>query len=330
MANMVETDPKHRVRAILGPGCKTEDEAVNLQELLDDLASSTKEEFKSMPEVVDGGDDIDVGTLPIKARKWVKVDDVVVVVADLKNSTKLGTGSKAPSTASIYQAATGGVVKILDEFDADFIQIQGDGAFAIFWGDRRYERAACAGITVKTNSIDLCEQIEAKWPSKPETGFKVGIASGRVLVKRVGTPRNPAQQEPVWAGKPVNYASKAAQCADRHLMIVTGSVWDHFEKNDYLTFSCTCSEPSDSIWDDVTIDRLPEDDPEAQGRLLKAKWCTFHGEDYCDAILDGKKNRPEVNNLREAMLLSQMRDAIRVKASQERRDRRAHLTGLGA
>jgi hypothetical protein len=41
----------------------------------------------------------------------------------------------------------GGLVKTLDTFDADFIQIQGDGALALYWGDLRYERAACAGIT---------------------------------------------------------------------------------------------------------------------------------------------------------------------------------------
>jgi class 3 adenylate cyclase len=303
---------------------------MDLKDLLADLAATTKHEFASMPDVVDGGEDLDVSTLPITARKWIRLDDVVVVVADLKNSTKLGTGSKAASTASIYQAATGGVVKVMDQFDADFIQIQGDGAFAIFWGEKRYERAACAGITIKTNSLDLASQIEDKWPQKPETGFKVGIASGRVLVKRVGTPRNPAQQEPVWAGKPVNYATKAAQCADRHQMVVTGSVWDRFAPNDYLSFSCDCGEPSDSIWEDFTIDRLPDDDPEAHGRVLLSSWCHIHGEDYCNAILDGKKKRAAVNSLREAILLTQMSNAIRAKAQRERTQRRAHLRGLSA
>jgi class 3 adenylate cyclase len=304
--------------------------AVDLQDLLDGLSATTKAELKSMPEVVDATDDIDVGTLPITARKWTRIDDVVVVVADLKNSTKLGTGSRAASTAGIYEAGTGGLVRILDKFDADFIQIQGDGAFAIFWGDLRYERAACAGITIKTNSLDLTNQIESKWPAKPETGFKVGIASGRVLVKRVGTPRNPAQQEPVWPGKPVNYATKAAQSADRHQMVVTGSVWDRFEKNDYLTFSCTCKDPSDSIWANFAIDRLPEDEPEAQGRVLTSQWCDVHGEEYCKAILEGKKRRSEVNDLRDNMVRKQMEGAIRSKASHERRDRFAHIQGLGA
>ena len=303
---------------------------MDLDDLLSDLSTATKDEFSSMPEVVEGGDDLDVAKLPIVARKWTRMKDVVVVVADLKSSTRLGTGSKAASTASIYEAGTGGVVKTFDKFDADFIQIQGDGAFAIFWGEHRYERAACAGVTIKTNSVDLADQIAAKWPDKPETGFKVGIASGRILVKRVGTPRNPAQQEPVWPGKPVNYATKAAQCADRHEMVVTGSFWDRISSNDYLTFSCTCGEPSDSIWDDCTIDRLAEDEPERHGRVLKSSWCAVHGEEYCNAILDGQKNRLEVNSKRERMLQEQMANAIRAKAQRERADRRARRRGLSA
>lgn len=302
---------------------------MDLDNLLEDLSSNTKDEFASMPQVVDGTDDLDVSSVPIEARKWVRMKDVVVVVADLKGSTQFGTGSKGPSTASIYEAGTGGVVKIFDRFDANFIQIQGDGAFAIFWGDCRYERAVGAGITIKTFSVDLAGQMERKWPNKPESGFKVGLASGRVLVKRVGTLRNPAQQEPVWAGKPVNFATKAAQCAARHQLVVTGSVWDHIEPNDYLAFSCDCGEPA-TIWDDFTIEKLAEDEPERQGRLLKVAWCTVHGEEYCNAVLDGKKKRSNVNSLRESMLQAQMANAIRAKAQRERADRRAHLRGLSA
>jgi class 3 adenylate cyclase len=302
-----------------------------LSDLLDELEVATKDEFASMPEVIEAGDDLDVGSLPITARKWMKVKDVVAVVADLKSSTKLGTGSKAPSTASIYQAATGGIVKVFDRFQADFIQIQGDGAVALFWGDRCYERAMCAGITIKTACIDLCEQIQAKWPAKPETGFKVGVASGRVLVKRIGTPRNPAQQEPVWAGKPVNYAAKAAQSADRHQLVVTGSVSDHIERNDYLVFSCGCGDgPSDAIWTNFEITRLPDDDAEAQGRLLTSQWCSEHGPEFCDAIISGKRNRDDVNNLREALLLTQMETALRLKARNQRQDRRNRISGLSA
>jgi hypothetical protein len=86
-------------------------------------------------------------------------------------------------------------------------------------------RALCAGITIKTFSRDMVIRLEKKWPDLPETGFKVGVASNRLLAKRIGTPRNPAQQEPVWADKAINYAAKAAQGADRHDLVITGSVW---------------------------------------------------------------------------------------------------------
>ncbi|MFC5667374.1 hypothetical protein ACFP3U_30950 [Kitasatospora misakiensis] len=307
---------------------------VRLEDLFKDLDQKAKDEFASTPEVVDKGDNLDVSALPITARKWHKVTDAVAVVADLKGSTKLGTGKWAASTASIYEASTGGVVRIFDEFEANFLAIQGDGAFALFWGDLRYERALAAGITVKTFSVDLVERLEARWPNDPQlpsTGYKVGVASSRLLVKRVGTPRNLNQQEPVWAGKAVNYAAKAAQSVDRHLMAVTGSVWDRVEKNDYLAYTCPCGEgPSDTLWGDHAIDRLPDGDPEAQGRVLSSAWCATHGEEYCAAVLRGDKKRDDVDHLKRAASSAQMRQAIWVKAQQERHALRARRAGLSS
>jgi hypothetical protein len=128
-------------------------------------------------------------------------------------------------------------------------------------------------VTIKTFSLDMVERLEEKWENLPETGFKVGVASSPLLAKRVGIPRDVDQQEPVWAGKAVNYAAKAAQGADRHELIVTGSVWDTIEKNDYLAMSCPCDGgPSSSIWSDVAIERLPDGDPESEGRVLASSW----------------------------------------------------------
>lgn len=300
-----------------------------LNQLLASLDEAVKIELASTPDVVQAGDVLDAGSLPITARRWHKLDDVVAVVADLKNSTRLGTGKWAASTASIYEASTGGVVRILNDFGADFIAIQGDGAFALFWGERRYERAVCAGVTVKTFSRAMVDRLETKWPEIVETGFKVGVASSRLLVKRVGTPRNVEQQEPVWAGKAVNYAAKAAQGADRHEMVVTGSVWDRVEKNEYISVSCPCSfGPSLGIWKDTVIERLSHDDPEAQGRLLTVGWCKTHGEDYCAAILSGKTRRDDVEPLRKALYGSQMKDAIRAKAREARVALTARRRGL--
>lgn len=110
---------------------------VDVDELLDALDDNVKNQIASMPAVVDKGDSLDVEKLPIEARQWYKLTDVVAVVADLKNSTKLGTGKRAASTASIYDASTGSVVKVFNKFDADFLAIQGDGAFALYWGRQK-------------------------------------------------------------------------------------------------------------------------------------------------------------------------------------------------
>ncbi|WP_457974586.1 hypothetical protein [Arthrobacter sp. D1-17] len=118
---------------------------------------------------------------------WHHLDDLVAVFFDLKSSTNLEKGRKPASTASIYDAGAGGVVKILDTFDVNFVNIQSDG-FGLFWGECRYERAICAGITVRTFGSDFTDQLNDKWPSAPSTGLKVGVASGPILVKKVGLP----------------------------------------------------------------------------------------------------------------------------------------------
>lgn len=303
---------------------------VDVDDLLDKLDQSTKKELDTKPTVVECGHDLDVDELAITARRWHKLKDLVCVVADLKGSTKLGIGKHDTSTARIYQAATGGVVDIFDKFQADFIQIQGDGVFALYWGEMRNERAICSGITIKSFSLSLVERLENRWPALPETGYKVGIAANRVLVKKVGTPRNPAQQEPIWAGKPVNYATKCAQSADRNELIVTGSFWDRIENNDYLTMSCPCGEgPSATIWSNVEIEKIPESDNDRYGRVLTSAWCKTHGKEFCDAVMNGQKKRQDVSEAQKSLFASMYASAIWKKAREERRALNARRSGLG-
>lgn len=284
---------------------------LDLTDLLAELDSAVTNELAAKPDVVPAGDTLDLDDLAITARRWSQISDVVAVCADLKNSTRLGTGKHAGSTASIYQAATGGLVKVFNQFEADFLQIQGDGVFALFWGERRYERALCAAITVKTFSAGLVDRLEVKWPEMPETGFKVGVASSRLLVKKVGTPRNPAEQEPVWAGKAVNYATKAAQGADRHELVVTAGVWKKIEANDYLRFSCPCGHgASDGLWTEATIERLPDGDPDREGRVVRATWCDIHGCEFCAAVMAGAEHRDDVAELRKVADAARMQNAM--------------------
>lgn len=303
---------------------------VALDDLLVKLDDRVKTELESTPDVQDKGHALDVNALPITARVWHKVTDVVAVSADLKNSSQLGTSMHAAGTASVYEAAVGGLVNIYEKFDADYLDIQGDAAFAVFWGENRYQRAICAGITVKTFSRSLSARLEKKWPDQPETGFRVGVAASPILVKRVGTPRNLAQQKSIWAGRAVNYASKAGTAGDRHDLVVTGTVWDWIEGNDYLTATCSCGTgASTSLWKDITIERLRDgDSAEAAGRLLLSQWCTIHGQEFCQAILDGKTARSDISEkLRKLVLSSQFDHSIREHARSTRMSRQGLRRG---
>jgi hypothetical protein len=75
--------------------------------------------------------------------------------------------------------------------------------------------------------------------------------------------------------------------------------------------------PSPSLWEDFTIDRLPEDEPEREGRKLKVAWCAIHGQEFCNAIMSGKTKRP-VDKVRKESELAAMKNAIRVKAQRTR------------
>lgn len=277
---------------------KREQDVLELDQLLDAVSNRTADRFARMPKVV-YKTSLNLDNLPIDAKTWHHLDDLVAVFFDLKSSTNLEAGRRPASTASIYDAGVGGVVKILEAFDADFVDIQGDGGFGLFWGDTRYERAMCAGISIRTFSADFTQKLRRKWPDAPSTGFKIGVASGPILVKRVGLPRHLDLQEPVWAGRPVNYAAKAAQQTDPEHLLVTGSVWDKIKNNDFLAFSCGCADGQPGsvspslLWEDRTVDKIP--DAERYGQALESGWCSKHGDEFCNAILAGETKRVGVS-----------------------------------
>jgi hypothetical protein len=154
--------------------------AVDLQTLLKSIDTDIGTELADMPEVVNKGENLDFTKLPVSAWRWHRLDDVVAVVADLKSSTQLGLNKHQRSTASIYEAATGNVVEVFQQFGADFVAVQGDGGFGLFWGATGFERAVTAGITIRTFSENhLIARLEKKWPEVPETGLRSASRTAR-------------------------------------------------------------------------------------------------------------------------------------------------------
>jgi class 3 adenylate cyclase len=297
-----------------------------LGDLLADVAERTSEKLSHEPKVELKDNSFDPATLPIDVATWHYLSDVVAVVFDMKGSTQLEKGRSAASTASIYDAGVGSVVRLLREFSTDFVDIQGDGGFGLFWGERRYERAMCAAVTIRSYSDEFTNQIERKWKDAPSTGFKVAVSSSSIMAKRVGIPRHLDFQEPVWAGHAVNYATKAAQQTDPKNLVVTAGVWDQIQTNDFLSFSCGCDgsgNPSNLslLWTDVELDKIP--DEERFGESISSPWCQVHGEQFCAAIMAGEKYRKDIpENLRSERNLRGSYSPTLVSLARQRRETR--------
>jgi class 3 adenylate cyclase len=240
-------------------------------------------------------------SLALEKPLWKRIEDTVVVATDLKGSTRISYSKQDRVGARVYQASSGHCARIFQHFDADFVDIQGDGLFAIFHGEHAVGRATAAAFTLKSFSTSalarlIDEHLGKDLPEGYETGLKVGIDTGVLLAKRIGVRGD--HNEPVWAGKPVNYATKCAQGADRHEIIVTDRFWNCIKSNDYASYTCGCAGGEASspapMWSETEIKTLG-DDAACKTFSSPSSWCVNHGDEFCAAIRSGLTDRADVN-----------------------------------
>lgn len=153
---------------------------MEVSKILEDTGERAAKELRTPVTIEEVEEFLPLDTLYVEKRTWKKIEEVVVVSADLKGSTKLNFRKYAQTSAELYEAVTGNMVRIVDAFQPEFVDVQGDGLFALYHGDGRYRRALCAAITLKSFSEHkLVPAIEESMPDRsPETGLKVGMAAG--------------------------------------------------------------------------------------------------------------------------------------------------------
>lgn len=215
---------------------------------------------------------------------WFKVKDVICVFVDMKGSTKLSANSHEKSTASVYRLFTSTAIKLFHEFDAPYIDVKGDGVFALFNSNQPY-RALCAAVTFKTFAQEEFLK-KAKDKTGIEVGYHIGIDQKTLLVRKLGlkmvNDRSDRQNE-VWAGKTVNMASKLASMADSTIYIS-----DRYFENltdDKSIYSCECSANLTSLWSEVDVSENDLFDFDTAYKLGSNGWCGTHGKEYCEHLL---------------------------------------------
>lgn len=268
----------------------------------DQLPAAYREIIDAQVEIYEQGRSItqqntlpETGRIPIENEgHWLRVPDVICVYVDMINSTQLSASKHDNNTAGAYQLFTGTAVRLFSEFEAPYIDVRGDGVFALFNRDQPY-RAIAAAVTFKTFASKVFVP-KLRKDTDVEIGAHIGVDQKTVLVRRIGLKRyadRTDRQNEVWAGKPVNMAAKLAAMSEDGQLHVSDRFFERIQ-HELVTHSCTCKYDDEGnrtegdekvpLWDEVDVS---EDDRFDFGiaYLLTSTWCAVHGKEYCEAIL---------------------------------------------
>ncbi len=141
---------------------------------------------------------------------WVGGDTkYVCLFIDLNKSSKISFKKHPATMAKIYDYFTQTLVDVFnhDSFCADYVDIKGDGAFAIYEEEHASYKAFYAAITFRKI---FEEKIKTKFKDDEDKNLscKIGIHKDKLLVKKIG---KRSDYNEVWAGRLVNNASKLAK-----------------------------------------------------------------------------------------------------------------------
>lgn len=229
----------------------------------------------------------DTDAIPIQdAQQWLKVPDVICVFVDMKDSTRLSATAHDKATASAFQLFTGGAVRLLNSFEPAYIDVRGDGAFALFNKGSEH-RALVAAVTFKTFAHEIAVK-KIKERTNQEVGCHVGIDQKTVLVRKLGMKKvggRTDRQNEVWAGKPVNMAAKLASMSEHNQIVVS----DRFHgrlSDEHALVSCGCGKNGqrDALWSELDLSKDTRFDF-SKAHVLRSNWCVKHGLAYADALL---------------------------------------------
>ena len=229
----------------------------------------------------------DTTQIPIANQTlWFKIPDVICVFVDMLGSTKLSAAKQDKGTAGAYQLFTNTAVRIFHEMEAPYIDVRGDGVFALFNSNQIY-RAFVSAVSFKTFAdLEFVPRIEQLTTVK--VGCHIGIDQKTVLVRKIGLKRKNGRsdrQNEVWAGKPVNMAAKLASLSAHNQLFVSDRYYEKL-KDDKVRYSCGCPNNNmELLWKeyDVRENKLFDFD---KAYYIESNWCKTHGRDFFESLIE--------------------------------------------
>lgn len=227
-------------------------------------------------------------TIPIeKPTAWIKIPEIIACFVDMEGSTRLSAGAQPAVVAKAYRYFTNTAVRIFDNYNSPYIDVKGDGVFALF--DKEYAHTALAAVISFKTFVREYFTPKLKNISDQSIGGHFGIDKKTVMVRKLGLKfangRNDRQNE-VWAGKPINMAAKLSGLSSSNTLWVSDRFFKSL-KGEKSLISCGCGSSDgnpQSLWDRVDLSQDDKFDFD-EAWVLKADWCQTHGEEYCRAIV---------------------------------------------
>lgn len=247
--------------------------------------------------------------------EWAQVDDVVCVYFDLSSSTNILRDYGDEISVKIFDSYIKSATRIFKNFECSYLDIQGDGGFALFSGDKHIQRAMVSAITLKTllsksysgNLNDLVKKIK----SKINLSSRIGVHIGKILAKKSGIR---GENEILWLGGLVSVASKICGLKRENAELFKGDLGEKIKSDilkisedlyqemlqlncsDYLMKSCNCGEMT-GLWEELEFEKNFYGVDKIY--ILETKWCKKCGDTFSKAILEDKNRVEEENRLVE-------------------------------
>ena len=219
----------------------------------------------------------DTRDIPIVDKRWDKIPGVICCFVDMKGSTKLSVKlENDEDLAKSYRLFTETAIRIFHIFESPYIDVKGDGVFALFNSDQPHT-ALAATISFKTFVYEyFTPKIEGISQQKIEGHF--GIDQADVLVRKFGLKKyrdRTDRQNEVWAGQPVNIAAKLASLSEGNELLVSPK----FFKNLYL-------KDFDSILQWSPENKLLDERFSFDfAHVLYSNWSKLDGELHCRKLM---------------------------------------------
>ncbi|MDP2816633.1 MAG: adenylate/guanylate cyclase domain-containing protein [Rectinemataceae bacterium] len=188
-------------------------------ELIEQVAKIFREQWKERDgRVVPETDDVAL------ANEAVKLEDAVVLYADMSGSTALVNSKTWKFAAEVYKTFLYCAARIITSEGGTITAYDGDRIMAVYIGASPNTSAVRTALKINWCRIEIINPLLVKqYPTKTyQLKHVVGIDRSTLCAARTGAR---GANDLVWVGRAANYAAKLSSLPDTHASRITADVY---------------------------------------------------------------------------------------------------------